>query len=77
MSDQGDCEQVPDYLDRDDVTYVDDQGNHHDRVEVVDGSMRGDSVNQQPEVRSMRTKRPNSKYDPAVYGLDSLFSFLQ
>ena len=51
--------------------------NHHDRVEVVDGSMRGDSVNQQPEVRSMRTKRPNSKYDPAVYGLDSLFFFLQ
>ena len=28
VSDQGDCEQVPDYLDRDDVTYADDQGNH-------------------------------------------------
>ena len=54
----------------DDHGQVDSQGG----VEVEDRG-RGaadDAVNHTPIMRGKRTRKPNSKYDPAVYDLDSI-----
>ena len=47
---------------------IDDQVNHQDRVEIEDRGV----ADQQPESRSKRNRKPNSKYDPAIYDLDSV-----
>ena len=54
--------------------------NDHDQVDSQDGvevEDRGrgaadDAVNHPPVMRSKRTRKPNSKYNPAVYDLDSV-----
>ena len=76
QTDQG-C--VPDSLDRNDAdgdggVCVDNEVNQHDRVQAenVDRVVADTAVNQQPVVRSRRNRKPNSKYDPAVYDLDSV-----
>ena len=53
---------------------VDDKVNHQDRdeVEIVDKGVADVAVDQQPEVTSRRVRKPNSKYDPAVFDLDSI-----
>ena len=77
----GDADQgrVPDSLDRNDADG--DEGGHvanevdlHDRVQTenVDGSVADTVVDQQPVVRSKRARKPNNKYDPAIYDLDSV-----
>ena len=42
------------------------------QVDDVDSGMASIAVDQQPVVRSKRSRKPNSKYDPAVYDLDSV-----
>ena len=49
---------------------VDDEVNHQNRIEV-EIEDRG-VADQQPVSRSRRNRKPNSKYDPAVYDLDSV-----
>ena len=41
-------------------------------VEEHDRSVTDDAVDEPPVVRSKRARKPNSKYDPAVYDLDSV-----
>ena len=41
-------------------------------VEDHDGYVADGAVEQPPVVRSKRSRKPNSKYDPAVYDLDSV-----
>ena len=50
---------------------VDDQVDCQDRVEV-ERSVADGAVGQPPESRSRRNRKPNSKYNPAVYDLDSV-----
>ena len=40
------------------------------QVGDVDSGIANAAVDQQPVVRSKRNRKPNSKYDPAVYDLD-------
>ena len=49
---------------------TDDEVNHQNRIEV-EIEDRG-VADQQPVSRSRRNRKPNSKYDPAVYDLDSV-----
>ena len=78
LLDHGGCEQMPVCSDRGDDTgesggmMIDDQVNQQDRVEVVDKGVADIVVDQQPVVRSKRVRKPNSKYDPAVFDLDSV-----
>ena len=51
---------------------IDDQVNHQDRVEVADRGVAAVEQQQQPVLRSKRNRKPNSKYDPAVYDLESV-----
>ena len=77
----GDADQgrVPDSLDRNDADgdeggRVANEVDLQDRVQTenVAGSVADTVVDQQPVVRSRRNRKPNSKYDPAVYDLDSV-----
>ena len=43
-----------------------------DEVEIVDKGVADIAVGQQPEARSRRIRKPNSKYDPAVFDLGSI-----
>ena len=53
---------------------VDDQATCQDRVAVEDGEGRvaDGVVDQSPVKRSQRVRKPNSKYDPAVFDWDSV-----
>ena len=53
---------------------IDDPVDHEARVQVenVDRGMADKTVDQEPEIRPKRNRKPNSKYDPAVYDLDSV-----
>ena len=53
---------------------ADDQVTGQDRVEIGDsgGCVADGAVDQPPVVRSKRTRKPNSKYDPAIFDLDSV-----
>ena len=53
---------------------IDDQINCQDGVEVEsrDSGAADGAVEQPPVMRSKRARIPNSKYDPAVYDLDSI-----
>ena len=53
---------------------MDNEVNRHDSVQA-ENVVRGVAdtvVDQQPVVRSRRNRKPSSKYDPAVYDLDSV-----
>ena len=41
-------------------------------VDGVDGGVVDTAVDEQPGVSSKRTRKPNSKYDPAIYDLSSV-----
>ena len=76
---QGDCGQMAECTEGIDATdasgemMVDDQMNYQDRVEVGEGVADGAVGQQQPPaLRSKRHRKPNSKYDPAVYDLESV-----
>ena len=65
---------VPEITDRGDITgdeagvLVDDHVEGIGRV-VADGAVECQSA---PVLRNKRIRKPNSKYDPAVYDLDSI-----
>ena len=42
------------------------------RLRMMTGGMAETTVNQQPVVRPNRNRKPNSKYDPTVFELDSV-----
>ena len=76
---QAECRQLPEIrswtktIGTDGSVVVDD----HDQFDSQGGVDRGrgeddDAVNHPPVMRSKRTRKPNSKYDPAVYDLDSV-----
>ena len=73
-------EQLLESTDRADTTdndrgiLVDDQVTCQDGVAIEDGGVHvaGGVVDQPTVVRSKRTRKPNSKYDPAVFDLDSV-----
>ena len=44
----------------------------NDGVEVHDGCVADGAVDQPPVIRGKRARKPNSKYDPAIYDLDSV-----
>ena len=76
---QGEPEQVSEGLHRNDTSddggiLIDDQVDHQDRVQVenVDRGMADTTVDQQPVVRPKRNRKPNSRYDPAVFELDAV-----
>ena len=80
VAEQGEHGQVSEGIDRGDTsnddggTFIDDQVDHQDRVQVenVDRGMADTTVDQQPVVRPKRNRKPNSKYDPSVFDLDSI-----
>ena len=78
MVEQGAHGQVFEGFDRNDTrgddggALIDDQIDQQDRVENVDRGMADTAVDQQPVARPKRNRKPNSKYDPAVYDLDSV-----
>ena len=54
---------------------IDDQVHRQDRAEVEVADRNADGAveqQQQPVLRSKRNRKPNSKYDPAVYDLESV-----
>ena len=62
------------YADGDGGGCVDNEVNRHDSVQA-ENVVRGVAdtvVDQQPVVRNRRNRKPSSKYDPAVYDLDSV-----
>ena len=71
---------VPEGLDRNDADgdggglNIDIAVNQQDRAqgEDVDRGVADTAVEHQPVVRGKRNRKPNSKYDPAVYDLDSV-----
>ena len=79
---QGEHGQVSEGLDRNDGsddaggTLIDEQVDHQDRAQVEDVDrnigMADMTVDQQPVVRPKRNRKPNSKYDPAVFDLDTV-----
>ena len=77
---QGERGQIPENISGGDTTgtdggvLVDDQVHCQDKggVEVRDGCVAGGTVDQPPVVRSKRTRKPNSKYDPEIFDLDSV-----
>ena len=44
----------------------------NDGVEVHDGCVADGAVDQPPVIRGKRARKTNSKYDPAIYDLDSV-----
>ena len=78
--DHGEPEQLQDSTDRagtndnDAGILADDQVTGQVRVEIDDdgGRVADEPVDQPHTVRSKRTRKPNSKYDPAVFDLDSV-----
>ena len=73
--DHGEPEQLLDSTDDNDVgSLADNQVTGQDRVEVDAGGGRAadGAVDQPPVVRSKRTRKPNSKYDPEIFDLDSV-----
>ena len=87
MDEDRDHGQVPENTDRGDTAgddagiLVDDHTNCQDRSEVEGGErvvaggervVEDVAVEQQPVSRSKRSRKPNSKYDPTVYDLDSV-----
>ena len=80
MVDHGGPEQFLESMDRTDTTdngggfLIDDQGSSQNRDEIDDGGDRGANVpvDQPPVGRSQRVRKPNSKYDPAIFDLDSV-----
>ena len=78
MVEQGAHGQVFEGFDRNDTrgddggALIDDQIDQQDRVENVDRGMADTAVDQQPVARPKRNRKPNSKYDPVVYDLDSV-----
>ena len=77
---QGDHGQLPEVIIETDATgtsegmLVDGQVQCQDNggVQGHDGGGADGAVNQPPAVRSKRARKPNSKYDPAIYDLDSV-----
>ena len=53
---------------------VDDRVSSQSRDEIDDGGDHGANapVDQLPVARSQRVRKPNSKYDPAIFDLDSV-----
>ena len=80
MVQHGERGQVPEIISGTDTTgadgeiLIDDQVNCQDKagVEDCDGCVADGAVDQSPVIRSKRSRKPNSKYDPAVYDLDSV-----
>ena len=80
VSQQEEREQIPEIISgtetigTDGGILSDDQVNSQDNggVEDRDGCVADGAVDQPPMVRSKRTRKPNSKYDPAVFDLDSV-----
>ena len=80
MVQQGERGQLPEIIGGSDTTctdggiVVDDQVQCQDNGGVEDrgGCMADEAVDQPPVVRSKRARKPNSKYDPAIYDLDSV-----
>ena len=75
--DHGEPEQSLDSIDgadNDAGILADDRVTGQDTVEIDDGGghVADGTVDQPSVVRSKRTRRPNSKYDPAVFDLDSV-----
>ena len=78
--DHGEPEQLLDSTDQagtddnDGGFLADDQVTSQERVEIGEGGGRvaDGAVDQPPVVRSRRTRKPNSKYDPAIFDLDSI-----
>ena len=77
----GDCGQVTGCTEEIDATgnagemMIDDQVHRQDRAEVEVADRNADGAveqQQQPVLRSKRNRKPNSKYDPAVYDLESV-----
>ena len=56
-------------IDQDNANPVD---RAQDMVSETDGRARDDAPDPQPVARPRRLRRPNSKYDPATYDLDSI-----
>ena len=79
-TEHGECEQLLDNVDRantaidDGGLLVNNQVTSQDRVVIADGIGRvpDGEVDQTPLKRSQRVRKPNSKYDPEVFDLDSL-----
>ena len=79
-SGRGDCEHLLENIDRASSTIddggilVDDQVASQGGVLVEDdeGGVADGAVDQTPLKRSQRVRKPNSKYDPAVFDLDSV-----
>ena len=77
---QGERGQVPEVIsgtdtnDTDGEMLIDDQVNCQEKsgVEDHDRCVADRTVDQAPVVRSRRARKPNSKYDPAIYDLDSV-----
>ena len=77
---QEECAQLPEIISGADTTgnyvgvLIDDQMSGQDSVEVGsrDRGAADGEVEQPPLMRSKRARKPNSKYDPAVYDLDSI-----
>ena len=79
IGDNADQGRVPDGFDRNDADCdgedcADKEVNQIDRAQAenVDRGVTDTVVDQQPVVRSKRARKPNSKYDPAIYDLDSV-----
>ena len=77
---QAECGQLPEIISGTDTTgadggiLVDDQVHGQDKggVEDREGCVADGPVDQPPVGRSKRVRKPNSKYDPAVFDLDSV-----
>ena len=69
---------VNDHVGHDEGALVVDQENAspldgvQDTVQDVGGIAKDAAVDQQPVARPQRVRKPNSKYDPAIYDLDSV-----
>ena len=61
-------------VDNDGGFLADDQVTGLERVKIGEGGghVADGAVDQPPVVRSKRTRKPNSKYDPAIFDLDSV-----
>ena len=77
---QEECAQLPEVISGADTigndvgVMIDDQISGQDSVEVGsrDRGAADGAVEQPPVMRSKRARKPSSKYDPAVYDLDSI-----
>ena len=77
---QGECQQLPevisgtDTIGNDGGIVIDDRVDCRNEVEVESqNSCAADkAVGQPPVMRGRRARKPNTKYDPAVYDLDAI-----